>query len=272
MKFNGNLAWNEAMRAIRANREVLLVMAGVFFFLPGVIAALFLSGIRTDMAARLQAAMTPPRNPAAVQALMQVWWHVMPALLLLMLVQVLGYMAMMALLTDARRPTVGEAMMMALRSLPTLIGTALIVFGCYLLASIPFALVIFALIFALGPQIGAFVGVTVAMLAMLVIVVRLSQTLPAIVIEGRHRPLAALQRSWAITRGNTLALLAFFLLLVIAYVVISLSLGAVLNMAAAAAGNGPTYRLIADVLAGAIGALSSIVITAILAATHRQLA
>ena len=31
MKFDGNRAWNDAVRAVSANREVLLVLAGVFY-------------------------------------------------------------------------------------------------------------------------------------------------------------------------------------------------------------------------------------------------
>jgi len=271
MKFDGNRAWNDAVRAMSANREVLLVMAGVFFFLPGLVAVVFLSGYQAEMAASMAAVMAAPKNPVALQQMIRAYGNVAPFFILLLLVQTLGYMAMLALLTDDRRPTVGEAMAIGVRSLPALIGAILIFFLGYVLASLPMGLVLMACVIALGPQLGGAIGFTIDMVVMIVIVIRLALTLPVIVIDRLHRPFAALQRSWQITRGHALRLIAFFVMLGIAYIVLSIALSAMLNLLLAVIGTGPGFVLISGAISGVIGAATSIVLTAILAAIHRQL-
>ena len=41
MKFDSNGAWLDAMAAVRANRQVLLAVAGVFFLLPTLLSTVF---------------------------------------------------------------------------------------------------------------------------------------------------------------------------------------------------------------------------------------
>jgi hypothetical protein len=272
MKFDGNRAWNDAVRAVSANREVLLVLAGVFFFLPGLIAALFLAEYQAEMAASVAAVMAAPKNPAALQQMMHAYGSIAPYVIVLLLVQSLGYMAMLALLTDQRRPTVGEAMAIGARSLPALIGAIVIFFLGYVVASLPLGAILVGCIAGLGTQFGTAIGITIDMVVVIVVVTRLSLTLPVIVIEGLHRPFAALQRSWRITGGSSLRLLAFYIMLAIAYLVISIALNALLNLLSAAMGSGESFVLLSGAISGVIGALTSIVLTAILAAVHRQLA
>lgn len=271
MKFDGNRAWNDAVRTVSANREVLLVLAGVFFFLPGLIAALFLSGFQAEMAAGVAAVVGAPKSPAALQQMMRAYAAIAPYVILLTLIQTLGYMAMLALLTDARRPTVGQAIAIGARSLPALIGTIMIFVLGYVLASLPMGLILMACIAGLGPQLGSAIGITIDLVAILLMVTRLSLTLPVIVIEGLHRPIAALQRSWRITGGCTLRLLGFYIMLGIAYIVISIALSVLLNLLTAMIGTGPVFALISGGIEGVIGAVTSIVLTAVLAAVHRQL-
>ncbi len=272
MKFDGNRAWNDAVRAVAANREVLLVLAGVFFFLPGLAAVLFLSGFQAEMAASVAAVMAAPRNPAALQQMMHAYGSIAPYVIVLLLVQSLGYTAMLALLTDQRRPTVSEAMAIGARSIPALIGALVIFFLGYVLVSLPMGLILIGCIAALGPQAGAAIGITIDMAALIVVVTRLSLTLPVVVIEGLHRPFAALLRSWRVTSGSTLRLLAFYAMLGIAYIVITVALSALVNLLSAVTGPGQGFVLLSGGLSGVIGALTSIVLTAILAAVHRQLA
>ena len=272
MKFDGNRAWNDAVRAVSANREVLLVLAGVFFFLPGLVAALFLAGFQTEMAASVAAVMAAPKNPVALQQMLHAYGSVAPYVIALLLVQCIGYMAMLALLTDERRPTVREAMIIGVRCLPALIGAIAIFFLGYVMASLPMGLILIGCIAVLGPQLGAAIGITIDMVAVIVVVTRLSLTLPVIVIEGLHRPFVALQRSWRMTGGSSLRLLAFYAMLAVAYIVITVALSALLNLVSAVMGNGESFALLSGAFSGVIGALTSIVLTALLAAVHRQLA
>lgn len=271
MKFDGNRAWSDAVRAVSGNREVLLVLAGVFFFLPGLAAALFLSTYQAEMATSVAAVVAAPKNTAALQQMMQAYGAIAPYVIVLLLVQTLGYMAMLALLTDQRRPTVAQALAIGARSLPSLVGAILIFSLGYVLASLPMGAILMGCIAVLGPQLGGAIGITIDMAVLIVVVTRLSLTLPVIVIDGLHRPIAALQRSWQVTGGNTPRLLAFYMMLAIAYIVITIALSGLLSLLSAAMGAGQGFQLVSGGISGVIGAATSIVLTAILAAVHRQL-
>ena len=272
MKFDGNRAWGDATRAIAANREVLLVMAGVFFFLPALAAALFLSGYQSEMQANLAAlSAAEPGNTAVLQPFLRSYARVAPYLLGLLLINAAGYMAMLALLTDRRRPTVGEAMGIALRCLPALIGTILVFTAGYFLALIPLGLLLGGLIAVAGKATAMTAGVIAVLGLLALVATRLSLTLPVIVIEGQHNPLSALGRSWRMSAGNGWRLFAFYLLLVIAYLVIALSLTAVTKLAVLPLGGGEPETIISGAVSGLIGAVAAVVLTAILAAIHRQL-
>ena len=53
MRFDSNRAWQEAVASASANRVVLLPVAGVFFLLPGLASALFLSDVQESILANL---------------------------------------------------------------------------------------------------------------------------------------------------------------------------------------------------------------------------
>ena len=97
MKFDMGSAWNEALTMIAANRNVLLVVAAVFFFLPALAFSLLAPGAMT-----LGAAGT--LNPFA--ALGTAFWI---GLLVYVIVSYIGTLAMLNLLSDRTRPTVGQA-------------------------------------------------------------------------------------------------------------------------------------------------------------------
>lgn len=267
MKFDSNLAWREASAATSANREVLLAVAGVFFLLPGLASVLFLSDFQADMMANFG-------NPAAAERIMQgMTGPVVGFGLISFLLQAIGYLAMLALLTDRTRPTVGEAIGAAIKALPVVIGAALLFFFGYMFATVIMAVLAGALSQVTG--LGAVVALLVTVLIGGVVFagVKLSLVLPVIVIERVHNPAAALVRSWRLTSGNTLRLLAFYLLLGLAYLVVAMVVGMVaMALATLIAGQGKVAMLIGGMVTGVVGAAASALFTAILAAIHRQLA
>ncbi len=267
MKFDSNRAWQEALAAAGANRDVLLAIAGVFFLLPSLASVLFLSDIQESLFANLG-------NPAAAEKLMQGEFGKIASFgLISFLLQVVGYMALLALLTDRARPTVGEAILTGLRSLPTVIGTVLLFFAAYLLAIMVFGLIAAAIGSVSGLGALAFAVLLMFVAGVVYAMVKLSLTLPVIVIESVHNPLAALLRSWRLTKGNSLRLFGFYLLLFLIYLVIMLILGGIAMAAATlAAGEGMLSLLIGGLVSGTIGAVASVLLTAILASVHRQLA
>lgn len=267
MKFDSNRAWREASAAASANREVLLAVAGVFFLLPGLASVLFLSDFQADMMANFG-------KPAAANRIMQgMTGPVVGFGMVSFVLQAIGYLAMLALLTDRTRPTVREALRAAIKALPSVIGAALLFFFCYMMAIIVFALLAAALSSVAGLGAVAVVLVVVLIGAVFYSMVRLSLVLPVIVIEKIQNPAAALVRSWQLTKGNSLRLLFFYLLLGLAYLVIVMVVGMVsMALAGLIAGQGKVSMLIGGVVSGVVGAAASALLTAILAAIHRQLA
>ena len=268
MKFDSNRAWLDAMAAVRANRQVLVAVAGVFFLLPALLSTVFLTEAQTQLMAALG-------KPEEVERL-----FMENAGLFLgfgiggLLIQGVGYLAVMALLNDRVRPTVGEAIVIALRALPTLVGVMLVTFfGLTMLSGLA-GLVIGGLI-ALVAGTGAATVVTTIVLvgAMLYLSIKLSLVMPVVVNEGTGNPIAAMTRSWRLTRHNSLRLLGFFVLLMIGYVAIAfMATLALIGPVALLAGQGQALTLFTGVVSGAISAVSSVILIAVLAYIHRQLA
>lgn len=263
MKLDLNAAWDHAVRLIMANREVMLVLAGVFFFLPYVLFLLLVP--MPEFAA--MAGSGGETNPALLAAmngfLAEYWW----AILLLALVQTVGGIAVMAVVGDPARPTVQAAMRR---------GAAFLLpgVGAQLLTSLATTLVLFIAIF-LGALTGsqAMAG-TAAVFALPVIVwvmTRLSLSGATIAIEQVANPVAALRRSWRLTRGSGFRLVVFYVLLFAAMFVVAQVLGLVVGLVAAL----PSMEVAAVVealLSSAIYAVMIVVAYAVLASVHRQFA
>ncbi len=94
---------------------------------------------------------------------------------------------------------------------------------------------------------------------------------PAIAIERVINPIAALGRSWRLTRGNSFRLFAFYLLLLIAFVIVSAIVSLIGGLLFALGGE--HAALIGNSLvAGLINAGFACVAYAVLASLHKRLA
>lgn len=264
MKLDLNAAWDHAVRLVAMNREVMLVLAGVFFFLPYVV--FFLLVPMPDFAAiaemagdNRQAAMSSALNGF----LADYWW----AILLLSLVQMIGGLAVMAVVGDPARPTVGDAMRRGVTFLPSNVAAQFLV-------SLAFVGVLFVAIL-----IGALTGsetmaATLSVFSLPVVVwllTRLSLTGAAIAIEGVANPLSAIGRSWRLTKGSGLRLVAFYLLLFAAFFVISQVLGLIVRLVTAFP-NADVATILGALLSSLIYAVLIVISYAVLASVHRQLA
>jgi hypothetical protein len=268
MKFDSNRAWLDAMAAVNANRQVLLAVGGVFFLLPTLLSTVFLTDVQTQM-------LEGMGKPEVIE---RVFSENMGLFLLFgiggMLVQGVGYLTVMALLSDRGRPTVGEAIVVALKALPTLIGVALITMMGLLLASSLFGLVIGAV---LGLVAGVSVASVIVALAVMVLAiyvsVKLALVVPVVINDGIGSPVAAMVRSWSLTRNNSLRLLGFFVLLMIGYIAVAVvATIALVGPVALLLGEGQPLTFFTGLVSGVIGAAASVILTAVLAYTHRQLA
>ena len=259
MKFDMSEAWNEATAMIAANREVMLIIAGIFFFLPTLALSFALADVQ-------QVAMT--EDPQAMeQALLNFYGSAGWMLALAFLVQIVGYLALLALLRDARKPTVAEAIKIGL------IGVLPAV-GVYLLISFAMGIVL-GLIIGLAAASGSMAVVTVVSFIAAVVAVyffvKTALVPPVIAIDKIYNPLKVLARSWHLTKGNTGRIAIFLALIVIVYFVISLLIGMVISAVTFALGD-TASTVVGGVISGLLGGTVAVVFVAVLAAIHRQLA
>jgi hypothetical protein len=264
VKFSMSEAWRDATAMMSGNREVLLIVAGLFFFLPSVVLALMMGDVQG-------VAGTDPEtaNEAMMETYRRGWW----AIVLMTLASIIGSLALLALLRDHGRPTVGEAIRMAVVRLLPAIGTYLLVgIGGIIVTLLTFAVA--------GPLLGledtsspqqVLAVASIAFLIMLYPAVRLSLATPAIAIDKLSNPLRVLARSWRLTQGQGLRLLIFYVLLAIAYFVIAIVIG--MALMALTLATGPSVgQTINAIVSGMLSAAVSVVFVAVLAAAHRQLA
>jgi len=263
MTFDMSEAWREATAMIKANREVLAIIAGIFFLLPSVAMGFALP----DMNAVFS---DPEAMQAQVLAFYADWgWLI----ILMLLVQVAGYLAMLALLRDRSRPTVGQAIGTGLKGLLPAIGSFLVLLLGLVLVGVALSLLAALLSMVLGQTGGVIFGIVLALglLAFFVYAsVKLSLWAPLIAIDKVHNPLQVLRRSWRMTKGNSLSLFVFYLLLAVVYLVISLVLGVIVSALALVLGESAGL-IVSAVLTGIIGAVAAVIYVAVLAAVHRQL-
>ena len=207
MKLDLSRSWSEATGMLRANRELVFIIAGLFLFLPFLAFFLHLAGDETANLSR-GAQRTPEETNLAVQAFFEAnWW----ALLLLGLAQLSGAIALIKVLADASRPTVKMAMAAVPILLLPMIGTQLL---SSLAAQVPMLLV------ALLPTAAAGLAAVLALGLVFYLTIRFSLVSPALVLNDWRNPIAAMRESWSVTKGNSLRLLAFFALLLVAGLVL----------------------------------------------------
>ena len=263
MKLDLNAAWDQAVRLFGANREVMLVLGGVFFFLPYVLFSLLvpvpdfatIAGPSGDNREALAAALNG--------FFAEYWW----ALLLLVLAVSAGSIAVMAVIGDPTRPTVGKAMARGGSFLHTSIGMQI-------LSSLATSVVLFVATL-LGLLTGSpGIATTFSLFSLPVIIwmsTRWSLGGAAIAIEKIANPLTALRRSWRLTDGNGLRLFAFYLLLFAAFFVVSQVIGLVIRLIVALPG-AEVARVVGALLSGLVLTAILLMMYAVLASVHRQFA
>lgn len=255
MHFNMNRAWDEAVRIMRANPELLALLAGLFIFLPT-----FAIYLAVPEAMSMPANMTQETASTEMNAWMQ---RNALYVILLQVVQYIGILSMLALFAR-RKPTVGEAIKNAFIALLPLLAAQILLGLAFGLAG--------SLLIALGSALGS-AGVFVMTLFVIggaiYVAARLFALLPIVIFEKIYNPLKAIGDAWRLTKGQGFRLLAFFALLIIAAIVIS----AVLSGIAALIGAIASEQAALFVQAGfsaLFAAISSAIFTVVIVALYRQ--
>ena len=259
MKFDSNLAWREASAAVSANRDVVLVLAGVFFMLPSLVLELFFP-------------QPEPQAGMGEQEIMAMasdyYLSILPVAIPLVLFQLLGTLSLLVLLTDRSRPTVGDAIRAGAGGLvpyflaQMLLGIALGLFGGLLLG-------IFS---AIGVPALVALGIAIVVAVAVILFVRTSLAGPVIAVEGERNPIAALKRSWRLVEGHTGRILLFLLLVFVAFLVVLLIVTALIGIVFGLVAGPEGARIAGAVIGALISAVMGLYFVAIWAAIHRQLA
>ena len=257
MKFDMSAAWRDAMVMVSNNREVLLIVAGIFFFLPSAAFGFAVGDLQEAM-------LADPEN--AQQVMLSIyadWWWL---ILIVSVATIVGYMALLALLRDTRRPTVGEAIKTGFVGVLPALGVSILT-GLALVACL---VVIVGIAGATGSPAPGFVLGAAAVVLLIYVAVKLSLVYPVIAIDKLMNPLRVIGRSWQLTKGNSLRLFVFYLLLGVVYLVVATVISAVVGLLTVVLG--PSVSLGANaIIAGIVSAVATVIFVAVLAATHRQL-
>ena len=261
MKLDYDRAWQETLQLIQANRSLLAIIAGVFFFVPYAIFAMLVPDYS-------QFDMTDPAAMDAMSAVMMAfyrdnWWM----LLIMAILQAIGLMGMLALLRHRGKPTVGQGLGQGVAMLlPYLAAT--------FLQSVLLVAVLFVLLMVAGLAASAAVWVLLGLVgiaAFVFMATRFSLLAPVMAIEGTRNPLRAMARSWHLVKGNTLRAAGFYALLVIAYIAISAIISLATNLVLALF-SAEIARFGGALVSAGLNAALVVVMAGVLAAIHGQLA
>ncbi len=206
-------AWDEAKSALQAHRKLIVPVALGMVLLPAVVASM--------IEPQVPAGQQPPPGPWMLGALAMI------------IVMIIGEIAMV-LLVNGWRGSVGEAIGQASRRTPTLILAAL----AFLVPIILLFSIILAITAIGSIESGEFdwtalsgTGWLLLFLCTLVLLYASIRLLPLVAVVACEAvgPIAAIKRSFALTSGHFWRLLGFLLLLMVAFLIVALTVGAVVG-------------------------------------------
>jgi hypothetical protein len=238
MKLDFTAAWNDAIALLKAHKDMVLPIAGVFILLPTILLGYFVP--QPEIAEGLD-------EKATLAIMMQFYSDIAPWLMLTTILTIIGNLAIYSLVLNDRKPTVGEALRLALGFfLPMLIANLL-------------------------SGISMILGFILLIVPGIYLAIKFSLVGPALVSENIKSPVAALSRSWQLTKGNSLYIFAFYLIIgivaLIIYLVIVGLTGTLVSLALPAS----AALLATSVISGTIEMLLSVAFLFISMAVYRQL-
>lgn len=258
-RLDSSIAWKTATRLVATNRDVLMAIAGVFFLLPALAFSIFVPEPQ-------MAPGTPPGEMMEIMA--EAWTSSLPLLIIVTLLQMAGTVTMLIVMTDPARPTVAQAIARGFKALGPYVLAQIIVGGALGMAF----LVLVSAAALTGVQAIAAIVILAVFVAMLWCSLRMALVAPVLAIEAERNPVAALRRSWELTRGNSGRLLAFFILAGLVFLVIyglaMMLVGVVLVLTT----GGEVQRVLTAAVSSAITAAALVYFIAMLAAVYRQMA
>lgn len=267
IKLDMGKAWTDATTILSANLVTVATIGGLFLFLPYFAMAILVPEAVSPEQPDIPPDATPDQFFAIMQETMSAQYSENWLMFLLVsLVQFVGSLSLLALMSDRANPTVAEALQTGAKGTPIYLASlVLLALGAAFVIGIPLGIGA-ALQSPLAIGLVGLIGVV----AMVYIAVKFILASPVIAIEEELNPLKALKRSWQLTKGNSLRIFFFLLLLFILIAIISGLVVSVFGLVFAVFGG-----TIATIGNGFVAALSNgvfgVLFAAIYAAIYRQL-
>lgn len=234
MTFSYSQVWDDTVRLLRENARLLAAVAGVFLFFPALLVAQLLP-------------MPETSDPNRVfQTMIEYYSEAWPWLFLQSLANMVGTAAMLRLVL-ARGTSVSAALAYGLMLLPFY----------FLLSFLLGLIVLFGILLLIVPG--------------LYLVGRLAPAAPAMVAENRRDPLAAITRSFEITRGRGWAVFGLVFLVAVVGVIVTGVAAMLFGIAFILAGGPELGRLLTAILGSALNAVFATLFVTLYAAIYRTL-
>ncbi len=263
MNFDMSQIWSRAMELVRDNFQLLAVIAGIFLLLPTLATYFFIPDI--------QNLIDPTADPEVLAAQMQEsLGPIMGVGLISMVFQFAGYGAMVALMGQ-NRPTVGEAVGTGFKIVPSTIGVFLIFVVAYFIIAMVIMIPITMLAGAAGAPGLAAIAVVLILAMIVVLLARMSMSMPVMVLEHTLNPFKAVGRSLKLTGPKQWQIALFWGILTLSYIVIALLVTGVFGVIAAIAGDSFVGTLILGLANGVMGMIIAMIVCGLAVAMYDQL-
>lgn len=217
MKLSYNGVWDRTLAMLGAHAPLIGAIAGVFIFLPSLLLGYFFPVPRGD-------STDPEANVELLSIYLSTTWYWQ---LVALVATMVGILAILILVLDHTRPTVGSAIATAVKRLPSYLLASFIVTITMMLAAI-LCVLPFALLAATGIQLFNIIG-SVALVAVLAYFGgRIAVIAPVASLE-HPTPLGMIRRTLELTRGHAWAILGLLILILLAGLIASLALAFVVG-------------------------------------------
>jgi hypothetical protein len=238
-KLDLSACWNDVMHLFRANRELLLSVAGVFILLPGLAFAMFVPQPVSPPDATLE---------TIYQGMQQFYTDNVVWIVLIGLANGFASVVMLVLILDTRQPSVAEAMRKGLSIL------------------LPY--------YAMGVLSGVmvFLGSLAFVLPGVYIFIKLLIAGPVMVAERSYTITAPMRRSWALTKGNSGRVLLFVLVVAVTAFFVYLTTVTVIGLVIRLGMAGDMADTLTTLVDAVISMFLSVLMVCVYAALYRQLA
>ncbi|HKR17166.1 hypothetical protein [Rhizorhapis sp.] len=252
-------AWEETLAFVKREGTLLFPVALVFLALPAVVLQL-LAPKELRTAGMVEEASNAPQLPPGF----------LLAMLVVLLVSMLGILAINAL---ALRPgiSVAEALQLAIRRMPVLIGAAFLLILGFMGVLLVLSLIGGGLAAAMGMGPAMSMVVLLATPVLLFVTVRLI-LLNAVIIEHPVGAAEAIRQGWRLTIGQFWRLFGFIIVLIMLMIVVQLVSRSVFGIAGSLIGGSTLAVLLAGLAVAIVNAVVQVYYLVMTCRIYRQLA